>query len=97
MNLFASELRLARSAQGFSQEQLAVEISYSTSLAAMVETGKRTPSRDFAARCDEKLTLLVPGLLQTEPPRSPFAALRRMRYCPADLCVEETEVGGQPV
>jgi Helix-turn-helix. len=34
------------------QEQLAQAITYSPSLVAMVENGKRAPSRDFAKRCD---------------------------------------------
>jgi len=30
-----------------------VKLNYSASLVAMIETERRTPSRDFAARCDE--------------------------------------------
>jgi transcriptional regulator with XRE-family HTH domain len=55
LDLFADELRRARSRAAMSQDQLATEISYSSSLIAMVETGKRTPSRDFAERCDRAL------------------------------------------
>jgi transcriptional regulator with XRE-family HTH domain len=55
LDLFADELRRARSRAGMSQDQLAAEISYSSSLIAMVETSKRTPSRDFAERCDTAL------------------------------------------
>jgi transcriptional regulator with XRE-family HTH domain len=52
----AGELRRARGAAGLSQGQLAEAISYSESLVAMVETGRRTPSKDFTGRCDEALT-----------------------------------------
>jgi transcriptional regulator with XRE-family HTH domain len=55
LDLFAAELRRARSARGLSQDQLAAEVTYSASLITMVETAKRTPSRDFAARCDDIL------------------------------------------
>ena len=61
LDLFATELRRARSACGLSQDQLAAEVTYSASLIAMVETAKRTPSRDFAARCDD--VLKTDGLL----------------------------------
>lgn len=53
--IFVDELRRARQAAGISQEQLAEMIQYSPSQVAMVETGKRSPSRDFAARCDKAL------------------------------------------
>jgi len=52
---FASELRRARQAAGLTQDQLATTISYSASLVAQVETGRKTPSRDFAQRCDDAL------------------------------------------
>lgn len=61
LDFFANELRCARAAMGMSQEQLGQAISYSPSLIAMVETAKRTPSQDFAVRCDE--ILKVNGLL----------------------------------
>jgi transcriptional regulator with XRE-family HTH domain len=51
--LFAAELRAARGHAGLSREDLAVKLNYSASLVAMIETERRTPSRDFAARCDE--------------------------------------------
>lgn len=54
-SFFASELRRARDALGMSQAQLAQTISYSPSLVAMVESGKRTPSQDFASRADDCL------------------------------------------
>lgn len=55
LGVFASELRYARTKAGFSQDELASEIAYSSSLVAMVETGKRMPTRDFAERCDKAL------------------------------------------
>lgn len=55
MRIFIDELRRARVAAGLSQEQLADEINYSQSLVSKVESGERTPSRDFAARVDEAL------------------------------------------
>jgi transcriptional regulator with XRE-family HTH domain len=54
-SLFQAELRQARCGAGLSQEQLASKIAYSGSLVAMVETGRRVPTRDFAVRCDEAL------------------------------------------
>lgn len=69
---FASELRRARQAAGFTQEQLAAAISYSASLVAQVETCRKTPSRDFAQRCDDilktdgLLTRVVTELLSKE-------------------------------
>ena len=42
--LFAAELRAARGRAG-----LAVKLNYSASLVGMIETERRTPSRDFAA------------------------------------------------
>lgn len=51
----AAELRRARGAAGLSQSQLAEAITYSESLVAMVETGRRTPSKDFTSRCDDRL------------------------------------------
>lgn len=52
---FADELRRARGRAGLNQDQLADKISYSKSQVAMVETGRRMPSADFAARCDDAL------------------------------------------
>lgn len=55
MELFAGELRRARSAAGLSQESLSQEINYSTSLVAMVEQCRRLPRPEFVRRCDEAL------------------------------------------
>jgi transcriptional regulator with XRE-family HTH domain len=53
--LFRDELRRARSRAGLTQEELAERISYSAALVTAVETGRRTPSLDFAGRCDQAL------------------------------------------
>jgi transcriptional regulator with XRE-family HTH domain len=49
---FAEELRAHRDQAGMSRDDLAVSIGYSPSLVGMIETGRRSPSRDFAERCD---------------------------------------------
>ncbi len=51
--LFGSELRRMRQAQGLSQDQLAVLVLHSRTLIATVELGKRWPPHDLAVRCDE--------------------------------------------
>ncbi|WP_424531857.1 helix-turn-helix domain-containing protein [Sphaerisporangium viridialbum] len=55
--LFGYELRRHRTAAGWTMEQLAQKICFSLALVGMVETARRTPSRDFAERCDEALKL----------------------------------------
>ncbi|MGW4421454.1 helix-turn-helix domain-containing protein [Streptosporangium sp. NPDC004631] len=52
---FAAELRRLRDQAGWTQEQLAEAVSYSTALVGMVETARRNPSRDFTERCDRML------------------------------------------
>jgi transcriptional regulator with XRE-family HTH domain len=51
--LFREELRRARNQAGLTQDGLASKVSYSPALVAAIETGRRIPSADFAARCDE--------------------------------------------
>jgi transcriptional regulator with XRE-family HTH domain len=51
--LFAAELQAAREKAGLSQDALAARINYSASSVAMIESRRRTPSPDFASRCDE--------------------------------------------
>jgi transcriptional regulator with XRE-family HTH domain len=51
--LFAAELQAAREKAGISQDALAARINYSASSVAMIESRRRAPSPDFAARCDE--------------------------------------------
>jgi transcriptional regulator with XRE-family HTH domain len=53
--MFSEELRRARASAGLTQDQLADKIAYSNSLVACVETGRRAPSADFAARADDAL------------------------------------------
>ncbi|RCG29422.1 DUF397 domain-containing protein [Sphaerisporangium album] len=55
--LFGYELRKHRKAAGLSQEQLAARVQYTAAMISSVETAKRTPSRDFAQRCDDALDL----------------------------------------
>jgi transcriptional regulator with XRE-family HTH domain len=50
--LFREELRRARGRAGLTQEELAERICYSAALVTAVETGRRAPTADFAARCD---------------------------------------------
>ncbi len=59
--LFRDELRRARGQVGLTQEDLAERISYSAALVTAVETGRRAPTLDFAARCDDALA--TEGLL----------------------------------
>jgi transcriptional regulator with XRE-family HTH domain len=50
--LFADELRAARDRAGLSHEDLGEQLNYSGSLVGMIETMRRVPQADFAARCD---------------------------------------------
>jgi transcriptional regulator with XRE-family HTH domain len=49
---FGEELRVARTAAGLTQSQLAEAIKYSAALVTKIEKGERRPSADFARRCD---------------------------------------------
>ncbi|HEY3733732.1 MAG TPA: helix-turn-helix transcriptional regulator [Streptosporangiaceae bacterium] len=60
-SLFRDELRRARQQAGLTQDQLADRIGYSPSLVAAIETGRRSPTPDFARRSDEALA--AAGLL----------------------------------
>jgi len=51
--VFAAELRAQREQAGLGREELAGRLNYSASLISMIESGHRSPSRDFAGRCDE--------------------------------------------
>src|SRR5271170_5145399 len=51
--VFADELRAQRELAGLGREELAGRLNYSASLISMIESGHRSPSRDFAGRCDE--------------------------------------------
>lgn len=50
---FASQLKAWRKSKGWSQVMLAGKLGYSDSLVSGVETQDKTPTLDFAARCDE--------------------------------------------
>ena len=52
---FAAELKRLRSIGGMTQEQLAEATTYSPALVAAIETCRRIPSDDFAARADKAL------------------------------------------
>lgn len=52
---FGSELRRYRIGAGLSQERLGEIIVYTGALVGMIETAKRTPTREFAERCDAAL------------------------------------------
>jgi transcriptional regulator with XRE-family HTH domain len=56
---FAAELRAQRTARGWTQVELGKRIGYSGSFVSDVERGERSPSDDFAQRCDE--TFELPG------------------------------------
>jgi transcriptional regulator with XRE-family HTH domain len=49
---FAEELRAHRAQAGMSRDELAAKVSYSPSLIAMIETGRRSPSRKLAELLD---------------------------------------------
>ncbi|MDH2430681.1 helix-turn-helix transcriptional regulator [Sphaerisporangium sp. TRM90804] len=55
--LFGYELRRHRTAAGLTLEQLAQKICFSQALVGMVENARRSPSLDFAERCDRVLDL----------------------------------------
>ena len=59
--VFADELRAQRDLAGLSRDELAARLNYSASLISMIESGHRSPSRDFAGRCDEAFG--TPGTL----------------------------------
>jgi transcriptional regulator with XRE-family HTH domain len=51
--VFADELRAQRELAGLGRDELAGRLNYSASLISMIESGHRSPSGDFAGRCDE--------------------------------------------
>ncbi|HEV2639404.1 MAG TPA: helix-turn-helix transcriptional regulator [Actinocrinis sp.] len=52
---FGAELRRFRLAASLTQERLGDVINYTGALVGLVETAKRTPTREFAERCDVAL------------------------------------------
>lgn len=53
LRAFAEELRAFREQAGMSRDELAARVNYSSSLIAMIETARRTPTRRLAQLCDE--------------------------------------------
>lgn len=51
---FAGQLKAWRKSRGWSQVALAAKIGYSDSLVSGVETMEKTPTLDFATRCDDE-------------------------------------------
>lgn len=54
---FAEELRAYRAQAGMSRDELAAKVSYSPSLIAMIETGRRSPSKKLAELLDSVFNL----------------------------------------
>ena len=54
---FAEELRAHRAQAGMGRDELAAKVSYSSSLIAMIETGRRSPSRKLAELLDVVFSL----------------------------------------
>jgi transcriptional regulator with XRE-family HTH domain len=65
LSLFADELKAHRDARGWTQADLAAEISYSESLIAQVETCRRAPSKDLAKALDR--VFAAPGFTEDKP------------------------------
>ena len=53
LSAFAKQLKAWRKSRGWSQVELADKLGYSDSLVSGVETTTKTPTLDFAKRCDE--------------------------------------------
>src|SRR6202167_6388930 len=54
---FAEELRARRHQPGMSRDELAAKVSYSPSLIAMIETGRRSPSKRLGELLDAAFSL----------------------------------------
>lgn len=52
---FGAELRRLRIQAALTQDELGSKILYTSSLVGLVESARRTPTRDFAERCDSTL------------------------------------------
>jgi transcriptional regulator with XRE-family HTH domain len=86
--LFADEMRAARDRAGLTQDELAARVNYSTTLVAMVESLKRVPQADLAARLDDVLgTPGTFGRLQERLRALPFPASFRPFAAYEDLAV----------
>ena len=60
---FASQLRAWRQQMGWTQVEAADKLGYSASLVSGIETMDKTPTADFAQRCDT--TFQTPGTFAT--------------------------------
>jgi transcriptional regulator with XRE-family HTH domain len=88
LSLFAEEMRAARDRAGLTQDELAARVNYSTTLVAMVESLKRVPQADLAARLDDVLgTPGTFGRLQERLRALPFPASFRPFAAYEDLAV----------
>src|ERR1700761_5406158 len=88
MALFADEMRAARDRAGLTQADLAAGVNYSTTLVAMVESLKRVPQADLAARLDDVLgTPGTFGRLQERLRSLPFPVSFRPFAAYEDLAV----------
>lgn len=57
MSKFAKQLKGWRGKRGWSQLEIAVKLGYSNALVSQIEQQQKSPSVDFAARCDEVFEL----------------------------------------
>ena len=97
MALFADEMRAARDRAGLTQDELAARVNYSTTLVAMVESLKRVPQADLAARLDDVLgTPGTFGRLQERLRALPFPASFRPFAAYEDLAVGAAELRELP-
>jgi transcriptional regulator with XRE-family HTH domain len=62
---FADELRAHRNAQGWTQADVAAKTSYSESLIAQVETGRKAPTPELARALDR--VFATPGFTEDDP------------------------------
>jgi transcriptional regulator with XRE-family HTH domain len=53
LGTYAGELKAWRERMGLTQQAFADKLGYSAALVASVEQCKRSPTADFAARCDD--------------------------------------------
>jgi transcriptional regulator with XRE-family HTH domain len=78
LEAFAAQLKAWRKKHGWSQADLAAKLAYSDSLVSGIETLAKTPTLDFAKRCDEvfdapETFVLLHSLLSREAWPSYFA------------------------
>ncbi|MGW8379947.1 helix-turn-helix transcriptional regulator [Streptomyces sp. ODS28] len=90
LDFFGSELRRLRVKAGLSQERLGEIVNYTGALVGLVETAQRTPSLDFAKRCDGALG--ADGVLIRLWPLVSRAGLPRWFQGYAELEAKATEI-----